>query len=111
NVEVISKGADVDRYGGRNMTVSNGNAGVFFKSTCKGGCDDLWYRHRSVGEESYTVRVLDASGGCVACGTAGYVTGGPFDGLYRWTFAGDVRRAGEPRNYRLERDGTLRPTS
>lgn len=108
NVEVISHGVDVDRYGGREITVGTHRVGVFLKATCRDGCDDIWYRTRPVDEEAYAARVLDASGACVACGTAGYVTRGPFSGLERWTFAGDVSRAGQPRNYRLNRDGTLR---
>lgn len=111
NIQVISRGADLDRHGARNVTVGNDSAGLFFRSTCKEGCDDLWYRTRSSDEETYTAQVLDAAGACIACGTAGYVTRGPFGGLYRWTFASDLRRAGEPRWYHLERDGTLRPAS
>jgi hypothetical protein len=74
NVDVVTAGADVSRHGGRRVLVVNERGAV--AQSCNGECDDLRLRENS-GDNSYWVRVLDRSGGCVACTLTGfYVSNG-----------------------------------
>lgn len=112
NVEVVSSGADLSRAGARRLVVSNRYAGVLLAATCQDACDDLWHRLKHQGDEdvTYQVQVLDAAGGCVACGQPAYVEG-VFGGgfIARWTLAGDLNAQDMPHYFNLERDGSLTP--
>ncbi len=74
-VEVLTKGEDVSRLGGRSIVVENDAAGALLKVTCNGDCDNLGYRLQTVEDEDveYRVRVLDSAAACVACGRFEYV--------------------------------------
>lgn len=86
NVQVISVGHDVSTHGGVKVAISS-EYGRPITQTCNGPCDDLWVNTVS-GDDTYSVKVLDAAGRCVACGGAGYVTNGF---LTRITVAGESR--------------------
>lgn len=74
-IEVLSRGADLDRHGAASLTLNN-EQGVTFVQICRDGCDDLWRGETST-DNAYWVRVLDGRGQCIACTTTGlYVTSG-----------------------------------
>jgi len=112
NVEVVSKGADVSRAGGRQLVIANNSAGALLTTTCQDACDDLWHRAKHIGDEdiAYGVQVLDAAGRCVVCGGSWYAQG-VFGARWiaRWTLAGDLKSWGEPRYFTLRPDGSLEP--
>jgi hypothetical protein len=72
-VDVASAGEDISAHGGVRLEVVDEHGVV--SQSCRGRCDDLRFLAKS-GDNSYAVRVLDKDGACVACGGAGYVTGG-----------------------------------
>jgi hypothetical protein len=86
NVEVISTGADVSRQGGAKVVVRN-EQGIVAEQTCRDQCDDFELRADS-GDNSFSVRVLDAAGQSLAGGDEIYVTGGYGAWITRWTVSG-----------------------
>lgn len=89
DLEIIGVGADLDAHRVRELVLQT-DRGVLFSQTCRGGCDDLWQRAR-VPEGAYDLRVLDQSGACVVCSTAGYVSSGLPSG---WRLRGRERLDG-----------------
>jgi len=74
NVQVLSNGADVSRHGGVKIVISGERRAMV--QTCNGPCDDLTFQTNSGGDDVFRVKVLDASGHCVACDAGQYVTSG-----------------------------------
>jgi hypothetical protein len=85
NVDVASAGADVSRGGGVVLVIRDKRGSL--TQTCRGACDDLRYQAHD-DETDYEVRVLDASGACVACDRPRGIMGGYGGWSHRWVIAG-----------------------
>jgi hypothetical protein len=70
NVEFVSNGADLTGHSAARVIVSDEHA-VLAEATCRDACDDLRLEAR-VEENSVFVRVIDAAGRNICCGTGIY---------------------------------------
>ena len=86
NVQVLSNGADISRHGGVKLVVSGERRSMV--QTCNGPCDDIVFQTNSRGDDVFRVKVLGASGNCIACDGGQYVTSGNM--IARWLVAGVV---------------------
>lgn len=109
NVEVVSNGADVSRLGGRRILVDN-EQGVLLTDVCNEGCDDLWYRTRNTGENSYGVQVLDAAGQNLLGREFKPYVDSDTSIVMRWTLAGKDALAPDAEMLVVQKDGSLAPS-
>lgn len=85
NVDVVSTGADLTRYGGRQLVVRHERGRTV--QTCRDGCDDLRLEQITT-DNVYVVTAVDSDGGILASGTDGYVTGGYGAGISQFDVSG-----------------------
>jgi len=107
NVEVLSNGADVSRFGGHKVIVDN-EQGVLLTETCNESCDDIGYRARSSGENSYGVRVIDAAGRNLLGPEFKPYVDSDTSTVMRWTLAGKDRLPPDAQMMVVRKDGSLR---
>ena len=89
-VQVLTDGGDISRAGGVRVTVAD--KGAALQQLCRDYCDDLDVTAEDVPDTVFWVRVVDASGRCIACDPGRYVSNGHAMPITQWRVAGQPLR-------------------